>query len=75
MWSLCLLFRCGSRLSQIRKDRAIRAVIAVAVIRQVLECLHHRLQFGDLRLQSGSMGERHRLDVGTRAVTVAPQDE
>ena len=54
---------------------AIRAVVAVAVIGQVLERLYHFLQFGDLRFQSGSMGERHRLDVGTRAVLVTPQDE
>ncbi len=77
MWSLYTLFqpRCGIWVSQTRNDRAIRAVIAVAVIGQVLERLRHRSQFGDLRLQSGDVGERHRLDVGAGAVTVAPQDK
>jgi hypothetical protein len=74
MWSRGTL-PCGGRLSQIRKDRAIRAVITVAVIGQVLEHLRHRLQFINLRLQFSDMRERHRLDVGASAVTVAPQDQ
>ena len=74
MWTLRTRLRRGW-LGQIRKDRAFLSVIPVAVVGQMLERLHHRLQLGDSRLQSGGMGKRHRLDVGACAVTVAPQDQ
>jgi len=75
MWSLRTLFHCGGRLSQIRKDRAIRAAIAVAIISQVFERLYHCLQINNLCLQSGGMGESQCLNVSARAITVAPQDQ
>ena len=55
------------------EDRAVGAVIALAVVHQLLQGVAQAGQLGDLAVQLVDMVAGQRLDVGTGAAPVLPQ--
>src|SRR3954453_4794859 len=60
---------------QLLDDRALRPLVAVAVMREVLERAHHRLKLLDLSLQFVDVVTRDALHGATGAGLLLPQAE
>src|SRR5687768_208342 len=58
---------------QVIQDRAIRPVVAVAVVGEVLQRAHHCLHLGNLALQVRDVAFSEILHLGGRTPAVAPQ--
>ncbi len=54
-------------------DRAIGAVVAMAILRQIAQRIGHILKLAHFRFQLLHMAESHFLHIGGGAVPVAPQ--
>ena len=50
----------------------MRAIIAVAMMRQMLKCSLHRHHRRDLGVEVGDMGECDRLHIGAGTLVIAP---
>lgn len=57
---------------EIFDDRAVRSLIAVAMLDQMLQLVANRLQLFDIPVEFSHMLARERLDFGTLAGTVFP---
>src|SRR5258708_17659948 len=60
---------------QLVDDRAVRPLVAVATLDQVIEGRAHRLQLLQLALDLAEMGGRQRADIGAGALPVLPQGD
>ncbi len=73
---LCCMLTRGlfhrSNLGEILQDWAVRSAVALAMGNKGAQRADHRLQLGDLGLQSRNVIERQLLHVGTGPRVVAP---
>src|SRR5688572_158743 len=67
--------RCAAGVpeSQVFQDRAIGPAVTVAVVRQMLECRHHRLQLDDAAIQVLQVVTGDLLNRGAGTRLVAPK--
>ena len=63
----------NAKKSKIIDDRAIRPIIAVAVLRELLEGSAHGVEFAGLALELGCPRERERFHIGARPAAVMPE--
>ncbi len=60
---------------QILENRAVRAVVALAVVHQLLEGVAQAAEFANFAFQFGDMGSGQGFHIGTGALAVLPQGQ
>jgi len=65
----------GNLPGQVIQNRAIRPIVAVAIVGEVLQRAHHRLHLGDLALQVRDVAFSEILDLRGGAAAIAPKGE